>query len=162
VNNRDPWIYRTTDYGQTWRLITDGIPHTPLSYVHDVKEDPVRRGLLYAGTENGLYVSFDDGAHWQPLQNNLPHAPVYGIAVQEQFSDLVLATYGRGFWIMDDITPLRMTPAELAAHDHYLFAPRQAWRFRGKEGSFEAGEDPVAGTNPPYGASLDFWRKAAP
>jgi photosystem II stability/assembly factor-like uncharacterized protein len=162
VNNRDPWIYKTADYGASWALITNGIAHTPLSYVHDVKEDPVRRGLLYAGTENGLYVSFDDGGHWQPLQNNLPHAPVYGIAVQEQFSDLVVATYGRGFWVLDDVTPLRMSPAELATRDYYLFAPRQAWRFRNKEGAFEAGDDPVAGTNPPYGASLDFWRKTAP
>jgi photosystem II stability/assembly factor-like uncharacterized protein len=162
VNNRDPWIYKTTDYGATWSLLVNGIPRTPLSYVHTLKEDPVRRGLLYAGTENGLYVSFDDGAHWQPLQTNLPHAPVYGIAVQEQFNDLVLATYGRGFWILDDVTPLRVLTPELAARDAYLFAPRPAYRFRGVEGPYEAGDDPVAGTNPPYGASLNFWMHSAP
>lgn len=162
VNDRDPWIYRTTDYGATWTLITTGIPHTPLSYVHAVKEDPVRRGLLYAGTENGMYVSLDDGAHWQPLQNNLPHAPVYGIAVQERFHDVVVATYGRGFWILDDVTPLRALSAEVAARDAYLFAPRAAWRFRGVAGPYEAGDDPVAGSNPPYGASLTWWRRTAP
>jgi photosystem II stability/assembly factor-like uncharacterized protein len=162
VNNRDPWIYKTTDYGASWTPITGGIPHSPLSYVHVVKEDPVRRGLLYAGTENGLYVSFDDGARWRPLQTNLPHAPVYGIAVQEQFNDLVVATYGRGFWILDDITPLRALSPELVARDAYLFAPRSAYRFRGIEGPFEAFDDPVTGTNPPYGASLDYWVRTAP
>jgi photosystem II stability/assembly factor-like uncharacterized protein len=106
-NNRDPWIYKTTDLGRTWKLIVNGIPKSPLSYVHQVKEDPVRRGLLYAGTENALYVSFDDGGSWQTLQNNLPHAPVHGITIQEHFNDLALATYGRGMWILDDITPLR-------------------------------------------------------
>jgi hypothetical protein len=75
-----------------------------LSYAHCVREDPVRQGLLYVGTENGLYVSYDDGANWQPLQNNLPHAPVYWITVQEHFNDLVISTYGRGFWILDDLT----------------------------------------------------------
>jgi photosystem II stability/assembly factor-like uncharacterized protein len=162
VGNFDPWIYRTTDYGSTWTLITAGIPHSPLSYVHVVREDPVRRGLLYAGTENGLYVSLDDGAHWQPLQNNLPHAPVYGIAVQERFNDLVIATYGRGFWILDDVTPLRTLSAEVAGRDTYLFAPRPAYRFRYVAGPFEVGDDPVVGTNPPYGASITWWRKTAP
>jgi photosystem II stability/assembly factor-like uncharacterized protein len=162
VGNFDPWIYRTTDYGATWTLITAGIPHSPLSYVHALREDPVRRGLLYAGTENGLYVSLDDGAHWQPLQNNLPHAPVYGIAVQERFNDLVIATYGRGFWILDDVTPLRALSAEVVGRDAYLFAPRPAYRFRYVAGPFEAGDDPVVGTNPPYGASITWWRRAAP
>ncbi|HEX6719093.1 MAG TPA: hypothetical protein VF088_18440, partial [Pyrinomonadaceae bacterium] len=99
VNNRDPFIYKTKDYGKTWKLITNGIPHSMLSYAHCIREDPVRRGLLYVGTENGLYVSFDDGENWEPLQSNLPRAPVYWMVVQEQFNDLVIATYGRGFWI---------------------------------------------------------------
>ena len=100
VNNRDPWVYKTTNYGRSWRRITNGIPASPLSYANCIREDPVRRGLLYLGTENGLYVSFNDGENWQPLQTNLPHAPVYWMAVQEQFKDLVVATYGRGFWIL--------------------------------------------------------------
>ena len=161
VGNFDPWIYRTTDYGTTWTLITTGIPHSPLSFAHAVKEDPVRRGLLYAGTENGMYVSLDDGAHWQPLQNNLPHAPVYGITVQERFNDLVIATYGRGFWILDDVTPLRTLGTDVTGRDAWLFAPRAAYRFRDVAGPFEAGDDPVAGTNPPDGASLTFWRRVA-
>ena len=107
VNNRDPFVYKTSDYGRSWRPITNGIPKSMLSYAHCIREDPVRRGLLYLGTENAIYASFDDGESWQPLQTNMPHAPVYWIMVQEHFNDLVLATYGRGFWIMDDITPLQ-------------------------------------------------------
>jgi len=102
-NNRDPWIYRTKDFGKTWTLIVNGIPKSPLSYAHIIREDPVRRGLLYAGTENTLYVSFDDGDHWQPLKTGLPSAPVYGMVIQPHFDDLVIGTYGRGFFILDDL-----------------------------------------------------------
>jgi photosystem II stability/assembly factor-like uncharacterized protein len=160
VNNRDPWIYKTTDYGRTWSAIVNGIPRSPLSYAHVVREDPVRRGLLYAGTENGLYVSFNDGAQWQPLQNNLPHAPVYWLTIQEHFNDLVVATYGRGFWILDDITPLRTLAADVTAKDAHLFASRPAYRFASVEGPFAASYDPVEGQNPKYGASLHYWLKA--
>jgi photosystem II stability/assembly factor-like uncharacterized protein len=156
VNNRDPFVYRTTDFGRTWRAITGGLPRNPLSYAHVVKEDPVRRGLLYLGTEGGLYVSFNDGESWQPLQNNLPRAPVYGIVVQPHFSDLVVATYGRGFWILDDITPLRTAP-EVMARDAHLFAPRVTYRFRDAEQPFAMYYDPSAGFNPPYGASINYW-----
>jgi photosystem II stability/assembly factor-like uncharacterized protein len=159
VNNRDPFVYKTTDYGRTWRKIVQGIPLSPLSYAHFIKEDPVRRGLLYVGTENALYVSFNDGELWQPLQNNLPRAPVYGIAVQEHFNDLVVATYGRGFWILDDITPLRQLTPEIAATDAHLFRPRDAYRFRYVEPPMAPFQDPVAGQNPPYGASLHYWIK---
>ena len=160
VNNRDPWIYRTGDYGKTWKLIVGGIPKSPLSYAHIVREDPVRKGLLYAGTEGGLYVSFDDGEGWQPLQSNLPHAPVYWIVVQEHFNDLVVATYGRGIWILDDMTPVRRYGADLIAKDVELMAPRAAYRFRFVEGPFGVDYDASAGQNPPYGASLNYWLKA--
>jgi photosystem II stability/assembly factor-like uncharacterized protein len=160
TNNRDPFIYKTTDYGKTWRLITNGIPKSPLSYVHVVREDPVRRGLLYAGTENGMYVSFDDGENWQSLQNNLPRAPVYGIAIQEHFNDLVIGTYGRGFWILDDITPLRQLAAEITAKTSQILEPRLAYRFRYIESPRANFDDPVTGTNPPYGASINYWIKA--
>jgi photosystem II stability/assembly factor-like uncharacterized protein len=160
VNNRDPWVYKTTDYGKSWRLIVSGLAKTPLSYAHVIQEDPVRRGLLYLGTEGGLYVSFDDGGSWQPLQSNLPHAPVYGIVVQEHFSDLVVATYGRGFWILDDITPLRELAPAVTAKAAHLFVPRAAYRFRGVEGPFAPWYDPSAGQNPPYGAAIDYWIKA--
>ena len=159
VNNRDPWIYKTTDFGKSWTLIVNGIAKSPLSYAHVVREDPVKRGLLYAGTENGLHVSFDDGANWQPLQSNLPHAPVYWLTVQEHFSDLVVATYGRGFWILDDITPLRAA-MDVASQDAHLFAPRAAYRFKTTENRFSVGEDLNAGNDPPYGASLHLWLKA--
>ncbi|MGQ0650459.1 MAG: WD40/YVTN/BNR-like repeat-containing protein [Gemmatimonadaceae bacterium] len=159
-NNRDPFIYKTTDFGKTWKLTVTGIPRSPLSYVHVVREDPVRRGLLYAGTENGVYVSFNDGESWQPLQTNLPHAPVYWIEVQQHFNDLVIATYGRGFWILDDISPLRTLGADVAAKESHLFAPRAAYRFRIVETPFFDFEDPVNGANPPYGASIHVWLKA--
>ena len=160
ANNRDPFIYKTTDFGRTWRALVGGIARSPLSYVHVVREDPVRRGLLYAGTENGVYVSFTDGERWQPLQGNLPHAPVYWITVQERFNDLVIATYGRGFWNLDDMTPLRAVSAEVTAKPVHLFAPRDAYRFRGAEAPFADTDDPVTGTNPQYGASLSFHLKA--
>jgi photosystem II stability/assembly factor-like uncharacterized protein len=161
VNNRDPFVYQTTDYGKTWRAIANGVPRSPLSYAHVIKEDPVRRGLLYLGTENGLYLSFNDGALWQPLQNNLPHAPVYWLVIQEHFNDLVVATYGRGFWILDDITPLRQLTAAEVAKEADLLPPRFAYRFRGEEGPFAVPYDPSAGFNPPYGADLHYWLKAA-
>ena len=162
VNNRDPFIYKTTDYGKTWKAITNGIPHTMLSYAHCVREDPVRPGLLYVGTEGGLFVSYDDGANWQPLQTNLPHAPVYWIAIQENFHDLVIATYGRGFWILDDITPLQQMTAEVLNSSAHLFTPRTAYRFRGITVPYSSSDDPTAGQNPPYGASINYYSKAAP
>ncbi len=153
VGDNRPYIYRSRDNGLSWTKITTGIPESTHSYVHVVREDPSRPGMLYAGTENALYVSFDAGDNWVPLQSNLPPAPVHWLEVQPEFNDLVVATYGRGFWIMDDITPLqRMTP-EVLASDLHLFAPRPAYRFLNKErsqGSYEGAQ----GTNPDYGASL--------
>jgi photosystem II stability/assembly factor-like uncharacterized protein len=160
VDNREPWVLKTSDLGKSWKLMVNGIPRTPLSYAHWVREDPVRRGLLYLGTENALYVSFNDGELWQPLQSNLPHAPVHDITVQEHFNDLVIATYGRGFWILDDITPLQQLTTEVAAKGAHLFAPRPAYRFRGAEAPMFAWYDPVAGSNPPYGASINYWLKS--
>jgi photosystem II stability/assembly factor-like uncharacterized protein len=162
VNNRDPFAYKTTDYGRTWKPIVNGIPKSMLSYAHAIKEDPVRRGLLYLGTENAIYVSFDDGENWQPLQVNLPHAPVYWITAQETFNDLVIATYGRGFWILDDATPLQqLTPAVRDAALH-LFTPRPAYRIQSIESPGAAPSiDMTAGQNPPYGASINYWLKSA-
>jgi len=162
VNNRDPWIYKTADYGKTWKLINTGIPHTMLSYAHCVREDPTRAGLLYVGTENGIYVSYDDGANWQALQNNLPHAPVYWITVQEQFNDLVISTYGRGFWIMDEITPIQQMTSEILNSNAHLFPVHSAYRLRGITVPYASNDDPTAGQNPPYGASINYYLKAAP
>ncbi len=159
MNNRDPFVYKTTDYGRTFKAITNGIPKSMLSYAHWICEDPVRRGLLYLGTENAIYASFDDGGNWQPLQNDLPHAPVYGITVQEHFNDLVIATYGRGFWILDDVTPLQQLTAQVLASDLQLFAPRPAYRFRPITAPSTPYDDPTIGENPRYGASINYYLK---
>ncbi|HEV2299474.1 MAG TPA: hypothetical protein VGR72_13280 [Candidatus Acidoferrales bacterium] len=162
MNNRDPFVYKTSDYGKTWTQITNGIPHSMLSYAHCIREDLVRPGLLYLGTENALYVSFDDGANWQPLESGLPHAPVYWIAAQERFHDLALSTYGRGFWILDDLTPIEQFTNEVRASDAHLFAPRDAYRFRNISEPASVTYDPTTGHNPPYGASINYFLKSAP
>ncbi|MEW6322638.1 MAG: sialidase [Acidobacteriota bacterium] len=161
VDNRDPWVYKTTDYGRTWRQITNGIPKSMLSYAHCIREDPKRRGLLYLGTENAIYVSFDDGENWQSLQNNLPAAPVYWITVQEHFDDLVIATYGRGFWILDDLSALRQLTPQVLNADAQLFAPRPAYRFRDITPDASSQNDPTVGSNPPYGAGINYYLKGA-
>ena len=155
--NFDPWIYRTDDYGESWELIVEGIEPSPLSYARSILEDPVRAGLVYAGTENGLYVSFDAGDRWQPLQSNLPHAPVLWMVVQKHFNDLVVGTYGRGFWILDDLSAVQQLTDEVTGSASHLFAPRAAYRFRQTVPPYARFDDPVAGTNPPYGANLDYW-----
>jgi photosystem II stability/assembly factor-like uncharacterized protein len=161
VNNRDPFVYKTSNYGKTWTAITNGIPHTMLSYAHCVREDPVRPDLLYLGTEGGLFVSFDDGANWEPLQSNLPRAPVYWMVVQEHFNDLVIATYGRGFWILDDLAPLQQMNSNTRNSSAYLFAPRPAYRFRNSAVPVSVDYDPTAGQNPAYGASINYYLKTA-
>ena len=159
VDNRDPFLYKTTDYGRTWKAISGNIPKSPLSYAHVLREDPFRKGLLFAGTENGLYVSFDDGGRWEPLQTNLPHAPVYWLTVQEHFHDLVVGTYGRGVWILDDITPLEQLTDAMRATDAHLFEPRPAYRFRSVSRPDLAPSGTSAGQNPPYGAAIQYWLK---
>ena len=161
------YVYRTGDYGATWQAIGAGIPESVVSFAHCVREDPTRAGLLYLGVENGLYVSFSDGKRWLPLQSNLPHVPVHWLTVQEHFNDLVIATYGRGFWILDDLTPLQqLDPALLDPDDPdtaavdgepVLYAPRPAYRFHRREGPMMQPEDPAAGTNPEYGALLHYY-----
>ena len=162
VNNRDPFVYKTTNYGKSWKLISSDIPKGVLSYAHCVREDPVRKGLLYLGTENAIYVSFNDGGNWIPLQTNMPHAPVHWMTIQEHFNDLVIATYGRGFWIMDDITPLQQITTQVLKSDVHLFAPRQAYRFQSAKGIQSYPNDQCAGQNPPYGASINYYLKSAP
>ena len=157
VNVRDPHIYRTRDYGASWDQITDGIPQSPLSYTKVIVEDPKRPGLLYAGTENAIYLSFDAGDSWQPLQNNLPHAPVSGIVVQERFNDLVVGTYGRGFWILDDLAPLQQLMPEVMASRAHLFELRDAYRFRPITPPSVPYDDPTEGRDPEYGASINYW-----
>jgi len=162
VNNRDPYVYKTTNYGKTWKSISSNIPKSVFSYAHCIREDPVRKGLLYLGTENALYVSFNDGANWIPLQTNLPHAPVHWMVIQEHFKDLVVATYGRGFWIMDDITPLQQITPNVLKADVHLFSPRPAYRFRNITRSQSFPNDQCFGRNPPYGASINYYLRSVP
>ena len=161
-NNFDPYVYKTTDFGRTWTKITNDIPKSPLSYAHNIQEDPFYPGLLFLGTENALYFSYNDGANWLPLQNNLPFSPVYGITEQKSFHDLVVATYGRGFWILDDITPLeQLTPAVLNS-SAYLFPPRKAYRFRGYTPTIALSYEPSQGFNPPPGADFNYYLQSKP
>jgi photosystem II stability/assembly factor-like uncharacterized protein len=140
------WV--THDYGRTWRRIApNGIPDG--SFVRAVREDPVRKGLLYAGTESGVFVSFDDGAHWQPLKLNLPTVPIHDLVVKGD--DLVLATHGRAFWVLDDLAPLRQWNDVAAKAETHLFTPSPAYRFRGG-----SGRGPFQGQNPPSGAILYY------
>jgi photosystem II stability/assembly factor-like uncharacterized protein len=157
LGDTNPYVYETNDFGGTWRSLARDIPLSVFSYVHVVREDPVRPGLLYLGTENGLYVSFDDGTSWSSLQGNLPHAPVHWLEIQPHFNDLVVATYGRGFWIMDDLTPLQQLDTEVLASDAHLFAPRPAYRFRRRQAIQSQPGDPGAGRNPPAGAAINFY-----
>ena len=162
VNDFAPYVFKTADYGKTWKNISSNIPKNLLSFAHCVREDPVRAGLLYLGVENALYISLDDGASWKPLQTNLPHAPVHWLTVQEHFGDLVVGTYGRGFWILDDITPLRELGPDVEKADAFLFTPRPAYRFQYVAGPSGAPNDPSEGENPPYGASINYYLKAEP
>jgi photosystem II stability/assembly factor-like uncharacterized protein len=149
-----PYIYRTHDGGKTWTLAADGLG----AFVNAVREDPVRKGLLYAGTERGVYVSFDDGDHWQPLQLNLPVTSVRDIDVHE--NDLVIATHGRAFWVLDNVTPLRQLSVAASAPEAgapTLFKPAKAYRERpaGFTGT-PMPKDEALAPNPPYGAMIDY------
>jgi photosystem II stability/assembly factor-like uncharacterized protein len=149
-----PLILVTHDSGKTWDIITTGIPAT--AYVHAVREDPVRRGLLYAGTETGVHFSLDDGNHWQSLQLNLPTSPVHDLVVKD--NDLVVATHGRSFWVLDDITPLRqLDPKSPAAT--ILYQPEPAVRLHYPD---EVDKHEPAGENPPSGAIIDYYFKQKP
>lgn len=150
-----PYIFKTNDSGHNWTAITNGIPEG--AYVRAVREDPKRRGLLYAGTELGVYVSFDDGGHWQPLQMNLPTSPIHDLVVKDD--DLVVATHGRAFWVLDDLTPLRQVNDQVAQADLKLYEPQTAVRLHYPE---QVDIHQAAGTNPPPGALIDYYFKNAP
>jgi photosystem II stability/assembly factor-like uncharacterized protein len=128
VDNRDPYLYRTTDFGRSWKRIDKGLPRHALSYVRTVTDDPNARGLLFAGTGNGLWYSPDDGGHWSALEGGLPHAPVSWAVVQPEAHDLVVSTYGRGVWVLEDLTPLEQR-ATAKADAPRLYAPRPAYRY---------------------------------
>jgi photosystem II stability/assembly factor-like uncharacterized protein len=149
-----PHIYRTHDAGRTWTEITDGIPAGQT--VNVVREDPVRKGLLFAGTERAVYVSFDDGDHWQSLRLNMPATSVRDLVIKND--DIVVATHGRGFWILDDITPLRQLDEKLASSPAFLFRPQTAVRVRWNTNpDTPLPPDVPAGENPPDGAVIDYY-----
>jgi photosystem II stability/assembly factor-like uncharacterized protein len=166
-NHTGTWIARTDDFGRTFTSLRADIPQSVFSYAHVLREDPEVEGLLYLGTHNTLFVSFDDGNRWHELRSSLPRAPIHWLAVQEHFGDLVLATYGRGFWILDDISPLRaIARGELdRPRDPLLLAPRDAYRFRMRPDRVTQPDVPATGENPQYGAALhvyvpDGWRSS--
>jgi photosystem II stability/assembly factor-like uncharacterized protein len=157
LDDLKPHIYRTHDGGKTWKEIVSGLPDQP---VNTVREDPVRKGLLYAGTELAVYVSFDDGDHWQPLKQNMPPISIRDLVIHE--NDLVVGTHGRGFWILDDISPLRQINAQSAAADAVLFRPSGALRVRWNNSTdTPLPPDEPAGQNPPDGAIFYYNLKSA-
>ncbi|HEX3723164.1 MAG TPA: glycosyl hydrolase [Nitrolancea sp.] len=181
-----PYLFKTNDYGQTWTLITSGFPADEFTRV--IREDPNRRGLLYAGTETGIYVSLDDGAHWQRAQGNLPIVPVYDVIIKDK--DLVAATHGRAFWVLDDVSPLHQMQDEIAGKAAHLFKPRDTVRVRTYGRAYGANPDRInymmagpvtvaykqettpmgtrdsnfldAGKNPPDGVIIHYYLKEKP
>ncbi len=159
LDDLHPYIYRTHDGGKTWTLITNGIPSD--ENVNVVREDPVRKGLLFAGTENAVYVSFDDGDHWQSLRLNMPASSIRDLIIHKD--DLDVATHGRGFWILDNITPLRQFDAKVEAAPATLFRPQAAYRVRWDMNTdTPLPPDFPAGQNPPDGAMIDYHLSTAP
>jgi photosystem II stability/assembly factor-like uncharacterized protein len=188
LDDTRPYLLKTRDYGRTWTRITEGLPDGEITRV--VRADPSRRGLLYCGTETGVWISFDDGGSWQRLRANLPVTPIHDLIVKD--TDLVVATHGRSFWILDDLTPLHQMADAVASADAHLFAPRPAVRWRAYRGhgmksgpnrevayrlagslgyAYRQVESPTgekqerlldAGENPPNGVVVHYWLKNAP
>jgi hypothetical protein len=159
LEDLQPYLYRTRDFGKTWQRISNGIPNG--SFLNCVREDPVQKELLYACTEKGVFVSFNDGERWQPLQLNLPVTSVRDLVVHGD--DLVIATHGRSFWVLDDITSLRQLSPRVAAADVWLFQPQTAYRVKppSDEGTPLPLDEPLA-ENAPSGALLDYYLKEKP
>ena len=158
LEDYEPYIYRTRDGGRTWQKITNGLPAG--IYVQTVKEDPQRRGLLFAGTERGVFVSFDDGDNWQSLQLNLPVSSMRDLAIRGD--DLIVATHGRGFWVLDDIAALRQIDDEVAKSAAFLFRPPVVINYTpGSEQGTPQPRDEALAENPPFGAAIDYYLKSA-
>ena len=157
LDDLHPYIYRTHDGGKSWQKIVSGLPDN--EPVNTVREDPERKGLLFAGTERSVYVSWDDGDHWQSLQMNLPPTSIRDLVIHHD--DVVVGTHGRSFWILDNITPLRQFSREVAEAPAHLYAPQLTYRVRRNNNTDTPlpPEEP-AGQNPPDGAMIDYWLKA--
>jgi hypothetical protein len=157
LEDNEPYIYRTRDGGKTWQRISNGLPAGV--YLQTVKEDPIRQGLLFAGTELGVFVSFNDGDAWQSLQLNLPPASMRDLAIHGD--DLIVATHGRGFWVLDDISPLRQMTKEAAQSRAHLFRPSDAMRMNaGNDYASPMPRDEALADNPPTGAMIDYYLKS--
>jgi photosystem II stability/assembly factor-like uncharacterized protein len=158
LDDLHPYIYRTHDGGKNWQRIVDGIAAN--EPVNTVREDPVRKGLLFAGTERTVYVSFDDGDHWQSLRLNLPATSIRDLVVHQD--DVVVGTHGRSFWILDNVTPLRQLSTQVAVAEAHLFAPQRTYRIRRNNNTDTPLPPEIpAGQNPPDGAMLDYWLRSS-
>jgi len=154
LDDLKPYIFKTTDFGKTWTTLGKGIPEG--SFVRAVREDPKKKGLLYAGTETGVYISYNDGANWEKFQLNLPTTPVHDLVVKGD--ELVLATHGRAFWILSDLAPVRQETGEITKQDFHLYTPSTVLRTQARSGK----ETPYTGENPPIGAAFYYWVKSVP
>lgn len=162
LDDTHPYIYRTTDYGKTWTMITNGMPVN--MYSRCVREDPNRKNLLYAGTETGAYISFNNGDNWQSMQLNLPVTPVHDMQVKKDLKDLVIATHGRGFWVLDNLTPFYQISDSVSKADFWLYQPNVAIRMDGNQLDAEKEETikRQAGANAPNGVIVDYYLKHKP
>ena len=153
-----PYVFVTTNYGKSWKKITNGIEDSPISYCRMVKEDPVNPNVLYLGTENALYFSLDRGSNWQSLMTNLPSSPMYWMDIPEHFNDLVVGTYGRGIWILDDLTPIQQFNNEVSSSSVHLFNPKDAYRLHPVSMVMQFFKEASFGDDPPAGTSLHYWQ----
>ncbi|MEM7297395.1 MAG: sialidase, partial [Bacteroidota bacterium] len=153
-----PYVYATTNYGKSWKKITTGIEEGTLSYCRMIKEDPVNPNVLYLGTENALYFSLNKGATWQSLMTNLPSSPMYWMDIPEHFNDLVVGTYGRGIWILDDISPIQQFTNDVSKSSLHLFDPKDAYRLQPKTMVMQFFREASFGDDPPAGTSLHYWQ----
>lgn len=152
------YVYKTTDLGKTWTRLTINLPASNSNFVHQIREDPEQKGLLWLGTDNALYFSPDDGTNWIRYRHGLPPAPVFGISIQKNFNDLVIGTYGRGIYILDDITPIREFSAAVQNEELHLFTPGTTYRFQKIDG-IKSKSSFSDGDNPPYGVSVNYYLK---
>lgn len=161
LDDSNPYVYKSTDGGKTWKKITQGLPEN--AYVWVVREDPKNPNLLYCGTEVGLFGSFDAGEHWHRLHfGRLPHAAVHDILVHPLENDLVVATHGRSLWVLDDASPLQQMNAQIVSKTAHLLEPRVAWHYTSRFARYGGGDRPLRASNPPYGAILYYYLKERP
>lgn len=158
VNDFGVYVYKTSDFGKSWKRLAINLPASNSNYVNQIKEDPAKAGLLWLGTDKSLYFSPDDGNQWIHLKSNLPPVPIYGIEIQKNFRDLVLATYGRGIYILDDITPIREFSSQVQQTRAHLFSVRPTYRFQDING-IKTDRSFVNGQNPPDGTPISYYLK---